>query len=130
MKVQGKKERKIAHIQEKEIKEKDGPWKGVHTPFTKNIRTHAHLDQGLWLVSPLDPVFDLAKYEKEVFLQILHTYSSTKTSLRCRMRKKGTIKALVRNHTLWAIHEIIWGTLRVLLRNFIKPSDWQLKQKE
>jgi hypothetical protein len=25
MKVQGKKERKIAHIQEKEIKEKDGP---------------------------------------------------------------------------------------------------------
>jgi len=42
----------------------------------------------------LDPVFDLAKYEKYVCLQILHTYSSTKIAIRDRMRKKGTIKSL------------------------------------
>jgi len=42
----------------------------------------------------LDPVFDLAKYEKQVCLQILHTYSSTKTAIRDRLRKKGKIKGL------------------------------------
>jgi len=42
----------------------------------------------------LDPVFDLAKYEKQVCLQILHTYSSTKTAIRDRLRKKGRIKSL------------------------------------
>jgi len=42
----------------------------------------------------LDPVFDLAKYEKQVCLQILHTYSSTKTTITDRLRKKGTIKSL------------------------------------
>jgi len=42
----------------------------------------------------LDPVFDLAKYEKQVCLQILHTYSSTKTAIRDRSRKKGIIKNL------------------------------------
>ena len=53
----------------KKEKERDGSYKGVHTPSTKNIHTLAYLDQGLWLVSPLDPVFDLAKYEKQVCLQ-------------------------------------------------------------
>ena len=66
--------------------------KEFHPSSTKNIHTLAHLDQGLWLVSPLDPVFDLAKYEKQVCLQILHAYSSTKTAIRDRLRKKGTIK--------------------------------------
>ena len=75
-------------------KKRDGAYKGVHTPSTKNIHTLVHLDQGLWLVSPLDPVFDLAKYEKQVCLQILHTYSSTKIAIRDRLRKKGTIKSL------------------------------------
>ena len=42
----------------------------------------------------MDPVFDLAKYEKQVCLQILHTYSSTKIAIRDRLRKKGTIKSL------------------------------------
>jgi len=42
----------------------------------------------------LDPVFDLAKYEKQVCLQILHTYNSTKTAIRDRLRKKGRIKSL------------------------------------
>ena len=54
--------------------------KEFHPPSTKNIHTLAHLDQGLWLVSPLDPVFDLAKYEKQVCHYILHTYRSTKKS--------------------------------------------------
>ena len=46
----------------------------------KKIHTIAHLDQGLWLVCPLDPVFDLAKYEKQVCHYILDTYRSTKKS--------------------------------------------------
>ena len=64
-----------------------------HTIHT-TIHTHAHFDQGLWLVSHLDPVFDLAKYEKQICLQILHTYSSTKIAIRDRLRKKGIIKSL------------------------------------
>jgi hypothetical protein len=56
---------------------------------TKNIHTLAHLDQGLWLVSPSDPDFDLATYEKQVCLHILHTYSSTNKPLEVRMGKKG-----------------------------------------
>ena len=40
--------------------------KEFHPSSTKNIHTLAHLDQGLWLISPLDTVFDLAKYEKQV----------------------------------------------------------------
>ena len=35
-----------------------------------------------------------AKYEKQVCLQILHTYSSTKIAIRDRMRKKGTVQSL------------------------------------
>ena len=31
----------------KRKKKRDGPYKGVHTPSTKNIHTLAHLDQGL-----------------------------------------------------------------------------------
>ena len=87
-------ERKDSPLSKKKEKERDGAYKGVHTPSIKNIHTLAHLDQGLWLVSPLDPVFDLAKYEKQVCLQILHTYSSTKIAIRDRLRKKGTIKSL------------------------------------
>ena len=42
----------------------------------------------------MDLVYDLAKYEKQVCPQILHTYISTKTAIRDRLRKKGTIKSL------------------------------------
>ena len=87
-------EEKNSPLSKKKEKERDGAYKGVHTPSTKNIHTLAHLDQGLWLVSPMDPVFDLAKYEKQVCLQILHTYSSTKTAIRGRLRKKGIIQSL------------------------------------
>ena len=43
-----KKEREKPLIQkERKRKERDGAYKGVHTPSTKNIHTLAHLDQGL-----------------------------------------------------------------------------------
>jgi len=64
-------ERKIARVQRKKERkrERDSSWKeSTHHPY-KNIHTHAHLDQGLWLVSPSDPVFDLATYEEQVCLQ-------------------------------------------------------------
>ena len=41
-----KKEEKIAPYPKRK-KKRDGPYKGVHTPSTKNIHTLAHLDQGL-----------------------------------------------------------------------------------
>ena len=64
----------------------------------------------------MDPVFDLAKYEKQVCLQILHTYSSTKTAIRVRLRKKGTIKCLgMETYTL--------SDLRDHPRNFINFSE-------
>ena len=51
-------------------RERESSWKeSTHYPC-KNIRTHAHLDQGLWIVSPSDPVFDLATYEEQVCLQL------------------------------------------------------------
>ena len=44
----------LRHVKKKEItpypkrkKKRDGAYKGVHTPSTKNIHTLAHLDQGL-----------------------------------------------------------------------------------
>ena len=89
-----KKERKDSPLSRKKKKRERWYIQRVHTPSTKNIHTLAHLDQGLWLVSPLDPVFDLAKYERQVCVQILHTYSSTKIAIRDRLRKKGTIKSL------------------------------------
>ena len=41
-----KKKKKIAPYP-KGKKKRDGAYKGVHTPSTKNIHTLAHLDQGL-----------------------------------------------------------------------------------
>ena len=42
-----RKERKDSPLSKKKEKERDGAYKGVHTPSTKNIHTLAHLDQGL-----------------------------------------------------------------------------------
>ena len=42
-----KRERKDSPLSKKKEKERDGAYKGVHTPSTKNIHTLAHLDQGL-----------------------------------------------------------------------------------
>ena len=39
-------EEKIAHYPKRK-KKRDGAYKGVHTPSTKNIHTLPHLDQGL-----------------------------------------------------------------------------------
>ena len=73
-------------------KRKKERWFIHHPP---KISTHLHI---------LIKVYDLfllwirsltqQKYEKQVCLQILHTYSSTKMAIRGRLRKKGTIKGL------------------------------------
>ena len=39
--------RKDSPLSKKKEKVRDGAYKGVHTPSTKNIHTLAHLDQGL-----------------------------------------------------------------------------------
>ena len=39
--------RKDSPLSKKKEKVRDGAYKGVHTPSTKNIHTVAHLDQGL-----------------------------------------------------------------------------------
>ena len=71
-----------------------------HPPSTKNMHTLAHLDQGSWLVSFLDPVFDLAKYDKPVCHHTLHTYRSTKKKrLEVEWKIKAHKKALVRKET-------------------------------
>ena len=86
---QKKRKRKYSPYQKKFIRERIH-MKEFHPPSTKNIHTLAHLDQGLWLVSPVDPVFDLAKYEKQVCHYILHTYRSTKKKpLEVGWKKKG-----------------------------------------
>ena len=45
--VKKKRERKDSPLSKKKEKERDGAYKGVHTPSTKNMHTLAHLDQGL-----------------------------------------------------------------------------------
>ena len=42
-----KERRKDSPLSKKKEKERDGAYKGVHTPSIKNIHTLAHLDQGL-----------------------------------------------------------------------------------
>ena len=42
-----KKKEKRQPLIQKEKKKRDGSYKGVHTPSTKNIHTLAHLDQDL-----------------------------------------------------------------------------------
>ena len=42
-----KKRNRNSPLSKKKEKERDGAYKGVHTPSTKNIHTLAHLDQGL-----------------------------------------------------------------------------------
>ena len=97
--------KKVCHML-RHVKKKDSPlskkkekerWciqRSSYTIHQKISTLFAHLDQGLWLVSSLNPVFDLGKYEKQVCLQILHTYSSTKIAIRDRLRKKGRIKSI------------------------------------
>ena len=41
------KNKRDSPLSKKKEKERDGAYKGVHTPTTKNIHTLAHLDQGL-----------------------------------------------------------------------------------
>jgi hypothetical protein len=108
--------------------------KEFHPPSTKKyIHTLAHLDQGLWFVSPLDPVFDSAKYEKQVCHSILHTYRSTTRKpwevgwQRKANKKKG---ALVRNETHLSDSRDHPRNLQNFFpkKNFIKPPDWRLNK--
>ena len=85
-----KKGENIAHTKKKYSKGGRIHMKEFHPSFTKNINTLAHLDRGLWLVSPVDPVFNLAKYEKQVCHYIFHTYRSTKKKpIEIGWKKKG-----------------------------------------
>jgi len=71
----------------------------------------------------LDPVFDLAKYENQVCLQILHTYSSTKTAIRDRLRKKGTIKSLGKVIHIERSERSSEELYKSIVKNFTKPPD-------
>ena len=45
--VKKRKTKKISPYPKRNKKKRDGAYKGVHTPSTKNFHTLAHLDQGL-----------------------------------------------------------------------------------
>ena len=99
--------------------------KNSNPSSTKNIHTLAHLDQGLWLVSLLDPVFDLAKYEKQVCHYILHTYKSTKKKpLEVGWKKERRIKRPWRGMKHIERSERSPEELtNFFSKNFIKPPD-------
>ena len=59
--------RKIAHVQ---INKREIAHERSSYTIHKKFHTLAHLDQGLWLVSPKDPVFDLETQEEQVCLQL------------------------------------------------------------
>ena len=98
----------------KKKKKKDSPYpkikdgvmqKGVRVPSRKNS-LHMHILIWLYdLFSPLDPVFDFAKYVVQVcFLFIPYPELHQKALLEEGRGKRRT-NALVRNHTHWAIWE-------------------------
>ena len=84
-----KRKRKYSTYQKKFIREIIH-MKEFHPPSTKNIHTLAHLDQGLWLVSPMDLVFDLAKYEKQVCHYPPYLQIHQKEPLEVGWKNKGT----------------------------------------
>ena len=92
--------------------------KEFHPPSTKNIHTFAHLDQGLWLVSPLDPVFYLGKCEQRVAFTSSIPTDPPKRAIRSRMEKQRHIKRpwWGMKH-IWAIREITRGTTIFLFKN-------------
>ena len=109
MKKKKKKEkRNWTHEGPKKTKERDNPctrkrnkgerWfmKRSSIPSTKNIHTHTYLDQDLWLASPWDLVFDLAKYEKQVCFE-LYPYPELHMDLITGRQKERHHWALVRN---------------------------------
>ena len=115
---------------QKYYKEERNHIKEFHPPSTKNIHTLAHLDQGLWLVSPLDPVFDLAKCEKRVAFTSSIPTDPPKRAIRSRMKKQRHIKRpwWGMKH-IWPIREITRGTTIFLFKNFIKTSGLTVEQR-
>ena len=128
-------------VSKKRRKRKDSPYqkyykeernhiKEFHPPSTKNIHSLAHLNQGLWLVSPLDPVFDLAKCEQRVAFTSSIPTDPPKRAIRSRMEKQRHIKRpwWGMKH-IWAIREITRGTTIFLFKNFIKTSGLMVEQR-
>jgi hypothetical protein len=73
-----KRETKIAHVQKKENKERDGTIQRESNAFPPySIHTLAHLDQVVWFLFYLDPVLGLATYVMQVCLIFIPTLSST-----------------------------------------------------
>ena len=62
-----------------------------HHPYKIKIFTLAHLDQGLWLVSPSDPIFDLATNEEQVFLRLFPDPKLHISLFRGRWKKGNTL---------------------------------------
>ena len=89
----------IAHTKENQGREKS--CNGVPPPSTKNIHTLAQYWSKFMTCFSFGSVFDLATYEKQVCLHILHTHSSTKKkTLGVGWKRKAHKKVLVRNETL------------------------------
>ena len=130
-KVCQKKEKKKYSPYQKYYKGERNHIKEFHPPSTKkNIHTLAHLDQGLWLVSPLDQVFDLAKYEKQVCHYILHTYRSTKKKpLEVGWKRRAHKKALVRNETHLSDPRDHPRNLQISFQKLYKTSGLTVEQR-
>ena len=104
--------------------------KEFHPPSTKNIHTLAHLDQGLWLVSPLDPVFDLAKCEKQVAFTSSIPTDPPKRAIRSRMEKQRHIKRPWWGmKQIWASREITRGTYKISFQKLYKTSGLTVEQR-
>ena len=85
--------------------------------FWTRFMTCFSFGSGLWL----------SKIWKAGMPSILHTYSSTKISIRDRLRKKGTIKSLGKElYTLSDPRDHPRNLMIFLLKNFTKPPGWRL----
>ena len=124
-----KEKENIAHTK-KNITRERNHIKEFHPSSTKNIHTLAHLDQGLWLVSPLDPVFDLAKCEKRVALTSSLPTDPPKRAIRSRMEKQRHIKRPWWGmKQIWASREITRGTYKISFQKLYKTSGLTVEQR-
>ena len=123
-------ERKYSPYQKKHYKGKRIHIKEFSSSSTKNIHKLAHLDQGLWLVSPLDPVFDLAKCEKRVAFTSSIPTDPPKRAIRSRMEKQRHIKRPWWGmKQIWAIREITRGTFKINFEKLYKTSGLTVEQR-
>ena len=103
-----KREDKDRPYLKKEKQERDGSYKGVHPSSTKNIHTLAHLDQCLWLVSPLHPIFWLSKiWEASLPLYPPYLQLHRKEALGVGWKERHKNRPFWGIMQKWAIREII-----------------------